>query len=96
MVHWLLIGGNDFTKDEGKIQWNNLNDYISNNNSKIEIYFKETGDIFERVVKLVCNQSYDDLDLDVNSMFTGSIKRVNSKPKNIVKTEKDINYFINY
>lgn len=96
MIHWLVIGGYNYNKEEEKNQWSKLNEYVENNNSKLEIYLKDTGDVFARVVKLICNENYDELKLDVNSSFEGSIRRLSSKPRNISKINKDINYFINY
>ena len=51
--------------------------------AKAEGYLKTTGDMFAKIVKLVCNQFYKDLDLDCNSLFDKSLKRHSQKPSNI-------------
>lgn len=95
MVHWLEIGGINKTKEEELEQWNNLNEYLRKyNDASYEIYCKNTGDIYKRVVKLKCKQDYNSLDLDCNSLFNDSIKRLSNKPTGIERISKDIYFFL--
>ena len=50
--------------------------------------------MFAIFIRLECEQNYNDLDLDCNSMFDGSIKHLNSKPSNIELCNKPIDWFI--
>lgn len=95
MVHWLQIGGIKLTlKDENK-QWNNLNEYLSKYpESKAEVYKKFTGDMFAKFIRLECEQNYNELDLDCNSMSRGSIRHLNHKPSNIEKCNMSVEWFI--
>lgn len=95
MVHWLQIGGIKCSIDCENKQWQNLKEYlIKYPESKVEIWKKCTGDMFAIFIRLECEQNYNDLDLDCNSMFDGSIKHLNSKPSNIELCNKPIDWFI--
>ena len=84
-THWLGVGGIRKTLHVEDQQWQNLKYYIDNHpESKVMIFFKETGkDLFEKIVKLECNQNYQNLDLDCNSGFDTSFRRLSYKPKGI-------------
>ena len=95
-VHWLGVGGIRFTILDEDIQWRYLKDYLSKYpDSKITVFNRNSGDLFERVVKLECNQRYNDLDMDCNSGFTHSIRRFDYKPKNIEPCGVQADYFFN-
>ena len=55
--------------------------------AKAEGYLKTTGDMFAKIVRLECGQSYADLDLDCNSAFDRSLRRHSHKPTNIEYSE---------
>jgi len=93
ITHWLQLGGMNIGSENEKKQWNNLIEYVKNNESEIIVYNKNTGDIYSKVIKLICIESYNDMDLDVNSNFDGSIRHLNSKPKNIEICRKQLDYF---
>lgn len=97
MIHWLKFGGYRVSlKSEAK-QWLNLGEYLQKYpDSKATVFIKTTGDIFEKAVKLECGQNYQELDLDCNSMFDGSIRRLYSKPGNIKPSNKPVGDFIGH
>jgi hypothetical protein len=96
MVHWLQIGGIKSSMKNEDIQWANLKKYLEEYpESKAVVYIKETGDIFCKVVKLECSQNYNDLDLDCNSMFNGSIRHLNHKPNDIALCRLQLDYYFN-
>lgn len=88
-THWLRINMNT---DEEK-QWKNLMDYWNKYDCAMTVYYYDYNPLTEKVVKLDCNQSYQDLDLDVNSMSSGSLKKIKNKPTNITVYNKGIDYF---
>ena len=88
MVHWLEYGGIRCMPDREKEQLEELRQYLRKYpEAKAEGYWKTTGDMFARFVRLECNQSYDDLDMDVNSGFDKSLRRHTRKPSNIEYSE---------
>jgi len=88
-THWLRI---DTNNDEIK-QWKQLKDYWNKYDCSMTVYYYDYNPLTEKVIKLDCNQSYQDLDLDVNSMSSGSLKRVKAKPTNITVYNKGIEHF---
>ncbi len=91
-THWLRI---DTNNDEIK-QWKQLKDYWNKYDCSMTVYYYDYNPLTEKVIKLDCNQSYQDLDLDVNSMSSGSLRRIKSKPTNITVYNKGIeNFFVN-
>lgn len=86
-THWLKIEDDMVEK-----VWKNLKKYKEKYDCNIEVFYRETNFI-NKVIKLECNQSYQDLDLDVNSMSDGSLTRLLSKPKNICKYTQPIEEF---
>lgn len=88
-THWLRI---DMNGDERK-QWEQLKDYWNKYDCSMTVYYYDYNPLTEKAIKLDCNQSYQDLDLDVNSMSSGSLKRVKAKPTNITVYNKGIDYF---
>jgi hypothetical protein len=84
--HWLLIDGMQRQYSIIK-QWNSLKEYQEKYpESKITVYNKEYGSIFDKVICLETIQKYNDLDLDCNSLFDGSLKRLCRKPANLETT----------
>ena len=95
-VHWLEVGGKRFTISDEDVQWGYLKDYmLKYPDSKITVYNRNAGDLFARVVKLECKQKYRDLDIDCNSGFTHSIRRLDRKPNNIEPCRVQSDYFFN-
>lgn len=88
-THWLRI---DLNNDERK-QWEQLKDYWNKYDCSMTVYYYDYNPLTEKAIKLDCNQSYEDLDLDVNSMSSGSLKRVKAKPTNITVYNKGIEHF---
>ena len=84
-VHWLGVGGISIKLLDEHKQWCAIKEYVdSHPNSKITIYNKCAGrDLFERIVKLECKQSYKDLELDCNSGFNYSLRKLFYKPKEL-------------
>lgn len=80
-THWLKIDLSNETKKG--IEWNNLKIYKEKYDCNMEVYYYDNDSFCKKVIKLECNQPYKDLDLDINSMFDGSLIRLASKPRNI-------------
>ena len=88
-MHWLEYGSMRASLDKETKQLEELRNYLRNDpTAKAEGFFKNTGDVFAKVVRLECNQTYDDLDMDVNSLSVGSLKRLPRKPSDIEYSEK--------
>jgi hypothetical protein len=95
MIHWLRIGDSKLTKQAELKQWENIKDYLEKYPiSKTIVYVKNSSDVFAKIVKLECEQSYDELDLDVNSGFNGSIRYLNSRPSDIELCKLQIEHFL--
>jgi len=90
-VHWLKIDLSNETR-EGR-EWSILKEYKEKYDCNMTVFYYDNNPLTEKVIKLDCNQNYNDLDLDVNSMNDGSLIRLKSRPKNITQYGKDINYF---
>ena len=89
MVHWLEYDGIRMMPDRAEKQLEELQRHLRENpTAKAEGYWKTTGDMFAKFVRLECNQSYNDLDLDCNSGFDKSLKRHVRKPSNIEYSQK--------
>ena len=81
-THWLKINGTTTTKEEAK-QYQEIEKYLrTHKNATAEIYLYEFN-LFDRVVKLVCDENYTNLDMEVNS-FSNRLRRLSGKPKNII------------
>lgn len=80
--HWLKIDGmwNEVKTNKA---YQNLLEYIEQYpDVKITMFVSENN-LFHRYFCLECSQSYNDLDLDCNSLFDGSLIHLNRKPANI-------------
>lgn len=88
-THWLRIDN----QNNEKKQWENLKDYWNKYDCSMTVYYYDYNPLTEKVIKLDCNQSYQNLDLDVNSMSSGSLKRIKSKPTNISLYNRGISSF---
>ncbi len=86
-VHWLKV-----TSYSEEKQWKSLKEYYDKYDCDIQIYYIVNS--IEKVVRLECDQSYEDLDLDVNSLST-NLYRYSQKPKlDLVKYKnKTIDFF---
>lgn len=91
-VYWLKINSSNETKD-GK-EWLNLKKYKEKYDCNITVFYYDNSFV-DKAIKLECNQNYEELDLDVNSMSCGSLIKLKSKPKNITVYKNDIEYFFN-
>jgi TPR repeat protein len=93
MIHWLEYGGMRITPARENIQLAELQRYLAENpDAKAEGYWKTTGDMFAKFVRLECNRNYAELDLECDSISDKSLIRHPRKPPNIeyskVITEK--------
>ena len=94
-TYWLKIDFSNETKTG--IEWKNLKEYKEKYNCSMEVFYYPSNPFTRKVIKLECDQNYQDLDLDVNSLFEGSLIRLNNKPKNIEPYNKPIElFFKNY
>lgn len=87
--HWLKIDGMWDNKQTLKAYQNLINYLSEYPSSKVTIFVPKYS-LFNRYICLECSQSYDDLDLDVNSHFDGSLIRLLSKPKDIEQSIRSI------
>ena len=88
-TYWLKI---DYRyESHNGIEWKNLKRYADNYDCNITVFYYDAN-FMNKVIKLECNQSYNDLNLDINSMSDGSFIRLKQKPNNITKS-KDVDYF---
>lgn len=90
-THWLKIDFYNETKTG--IEWKNLKEYKEKYDCNMEVYYYMSNPFTKKIIKLECNQNYQDLDLDVNSSFDGSLTKMNHKPKNIQPYNKPIELF---
>lgn len=88
MVHWLGIDG----KNE-KMKWAQLKWYVENHPCEVKVYSKVYGD-FLYVVRLKCNQCYNDLDLEVDSSSDLSMFRYYRKPKGLVESPNPLEHYV--
>lgn len=89
-VHWLKVDLRNETRN-GK-EWLNLKEYKDKYDCNITVFYYNNS-FTDKAIKLECNQNYDDLDLDVGSMWDGSLIRLMKKPKNITAYQKNIEFF---
>lgn len=88
MIHWLGIEGKNV-----KIKWAQLKWYVENHSCEVKIYLKVYGD-FAYVARLKCNQCYNDLDLEVNSLLSLSMIRYDRKPKGLVESRNPLDHYV--
>lgn len=86
-THWLKI-----EDDMVKKVWIRLKEYKNRYDCSMQVFYKETNFI-SKYIKLECNQSYQDLDLDVNSISDEGLRHLSCKPKDICKYKYPIEYF---
>lgn len=80
-THWLKI--DRYVKNDAE-QWKEIQKYLDNYpEARATIFTYDSGN-FNRVVKLVCYQEYNELDMDVNSLST-NLQRLGSKPQGITE-----------
>lgn len=72
--------------------WTNLKEYKEKYDCNIEVFYR-LSNFINKFIKLECNQSYQDLDLDVNSASESSLIRMSRKPKDIKKYNQPIEEF---
>lgn len=80
-VHWLKIDG--YSKlEETASQFFAIENYLNKYQNASAILYQYDSGSFDWIVRLECEQCYNDLDMDVNSCST-RLERLSSKPKNI-------------
>jgi len=70
-----------------------LEKYKNKYNAEIFFYVRNLS-IFDNIISLKCEQNYYDLDLDVNSMSDVSFIRLKQKPKNIMESRLQLDYYL--
>ncbi len=80
-VHWLKIDGYSKSEDTAS-QFKAIEDYLQKYKTANAIIYQYDSGSFNWIVRLECNQCYNELDLDVNSFGT-RLERLSAKPKNI-------------
>jgi len=88
-VHWLQYDDIRCPPKKQEKQLADIRQYLrSYPEAKAEGYWKTTGDMFAKFVRLECEQSYNDLDLACNSFFDNCLRRHHRKPTNIEVSKK--------
>lgn len=87
-THWLRLDSVDELE-----KWQNLKKYKDKYDCYMTVFYYDYNTLTDKVIKLDCNQSYQELDLDLNSLSKGSLKRVKAKPTNVTAYNKGINHF---
>lgn len=91
--HWLKIDGY-WNDNKTQKAYQNLINYLSKYPcSKITVFIPKYS-LFHRYFCLECPQNYNDLDLDCNSFFDGSLIHLNCKPSNIDQSKRCFEEFI--
>lgn len=80
-VHWLKIDGYADIEETAR-QFLAIENYLNAYPKSQAIMYQYYSGSFNRIVRLECDQKYNDLDMDVNSGST-RLERLSSKPKNI-------------
>ncbi|MCI9016132.1 MAG: hypothetical protein HFJ53_03065 [Clostridia bacterium] len=86
-THWLKMNIDTIEK-----VWIRLKEFKEKYNCNMEVFYKETNLVI-KYIKLECNQSYQDLDLDVNSITDEGLWHLSRKPNDIYKYKYPIEYF---
>lgn len=88
-THWLRMNiANELP------QWQALKEYKEKYDCSMTVFYYDYNPFGDKVIKLDCNQSLSDLNLDINSQSKLSFKRIKSKPTNISPYNQGINYFL--
>lgn len=88
-THWLRMNiANELS------QWQALKEYKEKYDCSMTVFYYDFNPFGDKVIKLDCNQSLFDLNLDINSQSKLSFKRIKSKPTNISPYNQGINYFL--
>ena len=82
-IHWLKIDGTVSDRDEAR-QYREIQSYLDRYPGSTATMFMYELHLFHRVVKLECNQNWDDLDLSANTM-SHALRRLSRKPDNLIK-----------
>jgi hypothetical protein len=86
--HWLKIDGY-WSNEVTQKAYQNLQEYLDlYPEAKITMFLPKYR-LFHRYILLECSQNYNDLYLDCNSFFTGSLIRLTSKPKHMVQSRRN-------
>lgn len=87
-THWLKLDSNNEIE-----KWNNLKNYKEKYDCSMTVFYYDYNPLEDKVIKLDCNQSYSELDLDIDSKSEGSLKKIQNKPTNITQYNRTINSF---
>lgn len=89
MIHWLGIDDCCSGMKWGQLKW-----YVDHYHCETEIFIKTVGDLLH-VIRLKCDQNYNDLNLEVNSWDPWSIFRYERKPRGLVKSPNSLDFYVN-
>lgn len=87
-THWLRIDS-----ENEKLQWSKLKEYKDNHECSMTVFYYDYNPLIDKVIKLDCNQSYDELDLEVDSKNEGSFKKIKARPTNSTPYNRSIYSF---
>lgn len=87
-THWLRID-----PENEKLQWEKLKEYNDNHDCSMTVFYYDYNPLTDKVIKLDCNQSFEELELDVDSEAKGSFKKIKAKPTNSTPYNKSFYSF---
>lgn len=87
-THWLRIPSKN-----GLEIWQSLKDYKDKYDCYMTVFYYDYEPFGDKVIKLDCNQSIQDLDLNINSSSEQCLSRIKSKPTNVSQYNLGINHF---
>lgn len=87
-THWLRLDSNN-----EKIQWEKLKEYNDSHDCSMTVFYYDYNPLTDKIIKLDCNQSFEELDLDIDSEIVGSFKKVKARPINSSPFNKSIYSF---
>lgn len=83
-THWLRINS-----DNNINQWEKLKEYNDNNDCAMTMFYYDHNSLKEKVLKLDCNQSLENLDSSIKNNF----KRIKARPTNSTPFNRNIYSF---
>ncbi len=87
-THWLRLDSNN-----EKIQWEKLKEYNDSHDCSMTVFYYDYNPLTDKIIKLDCNQSFEELDLDIDSEIVGSFEKVKARPINSSPFNKSIYSF---
>lgn len=85
--HWLRFNTRNIK------QWEELKKYKEKYDCDMTLFYYDYMPHGDKIVKINCNQSHEEFDLDIDSTHENSFKKIKCKPNNCTLHSKSIYYF---